>query len=242
MLFRSEGDVRDELSSFNRSRTIVVGDATRGVRVNVRYGGHAGVWSARVSQIGEGVPMFPVTIVEADPTRLGRKTLVDAHGTQHLPLGEPALDAAIGAERPVLRVNIWDNPEFAQPTTLRFSGKENAGGGPDRGSGRVSYQAVLDKSLPQPLAGTLTFDVLQKDKHVGGSYDLATLDGKVTRLTQAPGGQLNPIISPAGAFVSFVRDQNLYVQRVGGGDAVALTDDGAGTVHWGESEIGRAHV
>ena len=88
------------------------------------------------------------------------------------------LDAAIGAERPVLRVNIWGNPEFAQPTTLRFSGKENAGGGPDRGGGRVSYQAVLDKSWPQPLAGTLTFDVLQKDKPVRGSYDLATLDGK----------------------------------------------------------------
>lgn len=90
------------------------------------------------------------------------------------------LDATTGAERPVLRVNIWGNPEFAQPTTLRFSGRENAGGGPDRGSGRVSYQAVLDKSLPQPLAGTLTFDVLQKDKPVRGTYDLATLDGKRT--------------------------------------------------------------
>lgn len=70
-----------------------------------------------------------------------------------------------------------------------------------------------------------------------GDLYLATLDGKVTRLTRTPGGQLNPAISPGGAFVSFVRNQNLYIQRTGGGEATALTDDGAGTVHWGEAEF-----
>ena len=88
------------------------------------------------------------------------------------------LDATAEAKHPMIRVNIWGHPQYAKPTTLRFFGRENAGGGPDRGSGRVSYQPVFDQSLPQPLAGTLTFDVLQKDKPVSGKYDLVTSDGK----------------------------------------------------------------
>lgn len=70
-----------------------------------------------------------------------------------------------------------------------------------------------------------------------GDLYLATLDGKTTRLTTVPGGELNPIISPRGGFISFVRDQNLFVQPLGGGEAKALTTSGAGTMHWGEAEF-----
>ena len=70
-----------------------------------------------------------------------------------------------------------------------------------------------------------------------GDLYLATLDGKTRRLTETPGGELNPVVSPQGGFVSFVRDQNLYVQPLAGGDAVALTRDGGGTVHFGEAEF-----
>ncbi|MEO6217889.1 MAG: DPP IV N-terminal domain-containing protein, partial [Sphingomonas sp.] len=70
-----------------------------------------------------------------------------------------------------------------------------------------------------------------------GDLYLATLDGKTSRLTNMPGGELNPVISPHGGFVSFVRDQNLFVQPLGGGEAKALTTSGGGTVHWGEAEF-----
>ncbi|GAA0729219.1 S9 family peptidase [Sphingomonas japonica] len=70
-----------------------------------------------------------------------------------------------------------------------------------------------------------------------GDLYSATLDGDVRRLTDTPGGEINAVVSPAGGFVSFVRDQNLYVQPLGGGVERALTTDGKGTVHWGEAEF-----
>lgn len=69
-----------------------------------------------------------------------------------------------------------------------------------------------------------------------GDLYLAHRDGQVDRLTNSPEGELNPIISPKGGFVSFVRDQNLFVQPIGG-VARAITGDGKGNVHWGEAEF-----
>jgi dipeptidyl-peptidase-4 len=70
-----------------------------------------------------------------------------------------------------------------------------------------------------------------------GDLYLATLDGQMRRLTETAQGELNPAVSPAGGFVSFVRDQNLFVQPLSGGAARQLTTTGAGTVHWGEAEF-----
>ena len=70
-----------------------------------------------------------------------------------------------------------------------------------------------------------------------GDLYLAGLDGKTRRLTETPGGELNPVVSPQGGYVSFVRDQNLFVQPLTGGTAVALTSEGGGTVHFGEAEF-----
>src|SRR5436305_1654400 len=70
------------------------------------------------------------------------------------------------------------NPEFAAVTTIRCSGKENSSGGAGSGAGRASYQGVLNKSLPENMAGTITFTSLQKDRPVSATYELATLDGK----------------------------------------------------------------
>ena len=72
---------------------------------------------------------------------------------------------------------------------------------------------------------------------IDGDLYLATLDGNVARLTRTPGGELNPRVSPRGTYVSYVRDQNLYVQLLAGGAATAITPDGGGTVHWGEAEF-----
>lgn len=89
--------------------------------------------------------------------------------------------------------------------------------------GIVAYDWAPDgKSILVPLDGDLF---------------LATLDGQVKRLTQTNDGELNPVISPKGGFVSFVREQNLFVQPLAGGVARQVTRDGAGTVHWGEAEF-----
>ncbi|WP_083224981.1 S9 family peptidase [Sphingomonas panacis] len=70
-----------------------------------------------------------------------------------------------------------------------------------------------------------------------GDLYLASLDGAVRRLTSQPRGQLNPTVSPKSGFIGFVRDQNLFVQPLGGGAARAVTQGGGGTVHWGEAEF-----
>ena len=69
---------------------------------------------------------------------------------------------------------------------------------------------------------------------IDGDLYLATLDGKARRLT---GAALNPSVSPRGGYVGFVRDQNLHVQPLSGDAAHAVTQGGAGTVHWGEAEF-----
>lgn len=99
------------------------------------------------------------------------------------------------------------------------------------------------------LRGIITYDWSPDAKSIlvplDGELYLATLDGKVDKL---PGtaSALNPVVSPAGGYVSFVRGQNLSVISLGGGDefaqpagggARAITSDGAGTVHWGEAEF-----
>jgi hypothetical protein len=91
---------------------------------------------------------------------------------------EIPLERTNDASQPSIRINIWGNPESPGPITFQFSGKEDPGGGPAKGSGRASFQAILNKSWPEKLAGSVSFKTLQKDRPVSGTYELATLDGK----------------------------------------------------------------
>ncbi|MES2095405.1 MAG: DPP IV N-terminal domain-containing protein [Pseudomonadota bacterium] len=130
-----------------------------------------------------------------------------------------ARDTATGAER--MLVDSKKVGSGAELTEAEKMQRERARIASQRGI--VAYDWSPDgKSILVPLDGDLY---------------LATPDGKVTRLTNTPGGELNPTISPDGGYVSFVRDQNLFVQPLGGGAAKVLTSDGAGTVHWGEAEF-----
>lgn len=70
---------------------------------------------------------------------------------------------------------------------------------------------------------------------VDGELFVATLDGNVRRL-EGSKGALNPVVSPRGGFVSFVRDQNLWVGDANGA-ARAITSEGGGTVRFGEAEF-----
>jgi len=71
-----------------------------------------------------------------------------------------------------------------------------------------------------------------------GDLYLAGLDGKVTRLTETAGDELNPVLSPKGGYVSFVRDRRLWTGAAGGAQAEPVTPaEASDTVHWGEAEF-----
>jgi dipeptidyl-peptidase-4 len=71
---------------------------------------------------------------------------------------------------------------------------------------------------------------------IDGDLYLATLDGKVRKLTSGE-PVLDPHVSEAGHYVSFVRDQNLVVLDLASGKASTFTSAGGGTVTCGTAEF-----
>jgi dipeptidyl-peptidase-4 len=61
--------------------------------------------------------------------------------------------------------------------------------------------------------------------------------GKVRRLTHTPGDEIDAKVSPKGDFVSYVRDQNLYVMDLATGQERALTTEGKGTLSFAVAEF-----
>lgn len=91
--------------------------------------------------------------------------------------------------------------------------------------GIVSYQWSPDgKQLLFPVGGKLYV------------YALATPDA-APKLLDTGDNVIDPRISPKGRYVSFLRDQNLWVIDLTSGEAKQLTHDGGGTVHNGEAEF-----
>jgi dipeptidyl-peptidase 4 len=70
-----------------------------------------------------------------------------------------------------------------------------------------------------------------------GDIFLADLNGGVTRLTNTQAGELDATVSPKGGFVSFVRDQNLFVIDGASAKEKALTTEGKGDISWGIAEF-----
>ncbi|PZU07968.1 alpha/beta fold hydrolase [Sphingomonas sp.] len=70
-----------------------------------------------------------------------------------------------------------------------------------------------------------------------GDLYLATLDGAARRLTNSPQTEIEPKVSESGRYVSFVRDQNLYVIDLSTGKEHALTTDGKDALSWGTAEF-----
>jgi dipeptidyl-peptidase-4 len=76
----------------------------------------------------------------------------------------------------------------------------------------------------------------------GDLYLDSVADGKVTRLTETPGDEVDAKVSPKGGFVSYVRDQNLYIKPLkndggAGGGETALTTDGKDALSFGTAEF-----
>ena len=72
---------------------------------------------------------------------------------------------------------------------------------------------------------------------IDGDLYLAALDGTVRRLTQTPTSEVDAEVSSGGRYVSFVRDQDLYVVDTASGVERRLTSGGGGTVTWGSAEF-----
>lgn len=66
-------------------------------------------------------------------------------------------------------------------------------------------------------------------------YERATT--VVRQLTATPADEIDAKISPKGGFLSFVRNDNLYVQPLGGGGERALTSDGSELQSWATAEF-----
>ena len=95
-------------------------------------------------------------------------------------------------------------------------------------SGILDYSWSPDgKQLLVPLAGKLY--LVDAARPVVESADGARL--------LAAGDVLDPQISPQGRYLSFVRQQNLFVIDLASGKERQLTSDGAGAIHNGEAEF-----
>ncbi|MBL8657553.1 MAG: DPP IV N-terminal domain-containing protein [Altererythrobacter sp.] len=71
-----------------------------------------------------------------------------------------------------------------------------------------------------------------------GDLYLARLDGTIQQLTDTPESELNPALSVGGRFLSFVRDNRVWVGEVGGAAPAPITPEGEpGTVSWGVAEF-----
>lgn len=90
-------------------------------------------------------------------------------------------------------------------------------------SGIVAYDWSADsQSLLVPLDGDLY---------------LARLDGSTQRLTDTEASELNPTLSPTGAYVSFVRDRQLWTGRLGEEARPVTPQEPSELVTWGEAEF-----
>jgi dipeptidyl-peptidase-4 len=66
-------------------------------------------------------------------------------------------------------------------------------------------------------------------------YDVKV--GQARQLTRTPGDEIDAKISPRGGFVSYVRDDNLYITPAMGGAERALTEGGSELRSWGTAEF-----
>jgi dipeptidyl-peptidase 4 len=129
-----------------------------------------------------------------------------------------AVDTTSGDARMLVDSTKFGGGEISEAEKMQ---RERARIGGTRGI--VSYEWAPDgKSLLVPLDGDLF---------------VASLDGSTKRLTNTPQGELNATVSPKGGYVSFVRDQNLFVVDTISSTERRLTRDGGGALSWGVAEF-----
>lgn len=108
---------------------------------------------------------------------------------------------------------VLSNEEKARRERLRL-----------RGNGIVSYSwAGSSEQLLFPLGG---------DAYL---YNLA--EDETTRLLNTPEFETDIKVSPKGNYISFIRQQNLYIKHIATGEETQITHDGGGVIRNGMAEF-----
>ncbi|SCW46448.1 dipeptidyl-peptidase-4 [Sphingobium faniae] len=135
------------------------------------------------------------------------------------------------------RLDLWAIDTVTGAQRMLVDSKK-AGSGAEL-SEAEKMQRERDRSVAGST-GIATYDWSPDGKHilvpVDGDLYLAALDGRITRLTATPEGELNGLVSPKGGYVSYVRDGNFFIQPIGG-EARPLTHDASDTLSWGVAEF-----
>ncbi|MEG2497736.1 S9 family peptidase [Brevundimonas sp.] len=95
---------------------------------------------------------------------------------------------------------------------------------------RISQRGVVEYSWDEQ--GRYILAPLEGDVFLANRAD-----GSVRRLTQTAADEIDAKVSPKGAFVSFVRDQNLFIQNLETGAEQAVTRDGKDLITWATAEF-----
>lgn len=104
-----------------------------------------------------------------------------------------------------------------------------------------------DEKSRRERVGTQTHGVVDYEWDEQGRYLLVPVEGNlwicerasgtVRQLTHSAGDKVDAKLSPKGRYVSFVRDDNLFVTPAEGGVETALTEDGTDTASWATAEF-----
>jgi dipeptidyl-peptidase-4 len=106
-------------------------------------------------------------------------------------------------------------------------------------------KARRERERTADFHGIVDYDWAPDGRHVlftlGGELYLYDLDAPpkaaLRQLTHAAKPVIDPQVSPRGRYVSFVRDQDLWVIDLADGSERRLTTDGGGTIHNAEAEF-----
>jgi dipeptidyl-peptidase-4 len=105
----------------------------------------------------------------------------------------------------------------------------------------LEEKARRERARTASLSGILSYSWSPDGKQllvpIAGDLYLVDVDKPESARKVASGNVLDPKISPRGRYVSYVRDQNLYVIDLATGQERQLTTDGKDTVHNGEAEF-----
>lgn len=143
-----------------------------------------------------------------------------------------------GKDNDYERLDLWEYHVKSQKTQMLFDaddlhpGKENLSDEERarrerlrlRGSGIVSYQWSDDgKALLFPLAGDIYY------------YKLG--EQKATKLVETPEFETDIQFSPNSNYISFIRNQNIFILNINSGKEEQLTRDGGGVIKNGMAEF-----
>ncbi|MEM1412257.1 MAG: DPP IV N-terminal domain-containing protein [Pseudomonadota bacterium] len=94
---------------------------------------------------------------------------------------------------------------------------------------RIFFRGIIEYDF-SPDGESLLFPL-------GGDLHYLPLGGESRQLTATESTETDARISPQGNYVSFVREQNLYLVDLATGEETPLTEDGGGTVSYGMAEF-----